>query len=153
MGSTDRISVFGPRPYSDAIAHFSSQGKLQRLSQFYIVDSLINMLLTMSMDVILHKALLILLMVIHLMLLPLINEFILAISTVWVCCYLFDWLAQKPKYFNGFEEYVAENLKLFQDTPDLAEDFDSLICLDCTILILLFVWPAQWPKNFNVYYC
>ena len=60
---------------------FSSQGKLQCLSQFYIVDSLINMLLTMSMDVILHKALLILLMVIHLMP-PLINEFIPAFSTV-----------------------------------------------------------------------
>ena len=52
----------------------SSQGKLQCLSQFYTVDSVISMLFTMSMNVILHEVLLILLMVIHLMLLPLIKE-------------------------------------------------------------------------------
>ena len=46
---------------------------------------------------------------------------------------LFVWLAQKPKYFNVFEEYVVENPKLFQDTPDFAEDFDSSICLACII--------------------
>ena len=55
---------------------FSSRGKLQRLSQFYIVDSVISMLFTMSMNVILHKALLILLMVIHPTLPLLIDEFI-----------------------------------------------------------------------------
>ena len=43
---------------------------------------------------------------------------------------LFVWLAQRPKYF---KEYVAENPELFQDTPDLAEDFDSPICLACTM--------------------
>jgi len=42
-------------------------------------------------------------------------------------------LLLKPKYFNGFGEYVAEESKLFQDTPDLAEDFDSSICLVCTM--------------------
>ena len=53
---------------------YSSQGKLQCLNQFYIVDSVISLLFTMSMNVILHKVLLILLMIIHLMLLPLIKE-------------------------------------------------------------------------------
>ena len=45
---------------------------------------------------------------------------------------LFVWLAQRPKCFNVFKEYVAENPELFQDTPDLAEDFDSPICLAST---------------------
>ena len=45
---------------------------------------------------------------------------------------LFVWLTQRPKYFNVFKEYVAENLELFQDTSDLAEDFDSSICLAYT---------------------
>ena len=44
---------------------------------------------------------------------------------------LFDWLAQKPKCFNAFKNYVAENPELFQDTSDLAEDFDFSICLTC----------------------
>ena len=61
---------------------FSSWGKLQRLSQFYIVDSVISMLFNMSMNVILHKVLLILLMVMHPMLLPLIDEFIPKVTTV-----------------------------------------------------------------------
>ena len=42
---------------------------------------------------------------------------------------LFVWLAQMPKCFNVFKEYVAENPELFQDTPNLAKDFDSPICL------------------------
>ena len=42
---------------------------------------------------------------------------------------LFVWLAQRPKYFR---EKVAENPKLFQDTSDLAKNFDSPICLACT---------------------
>ena len=120
-------------------------------NQFYIVDSVISMLFTMIMDVILHKALLILLMVIHPILLPLINEFIPEISTIWDCCYLFVQLAQKPKYFNGFEEYVAEKLELFQDIPDLVEDFDSPICLACTmakklqyLLLLKAYFPPIW---------
>ena len=41
---------------------FSSHGKLQCFSQFYIVDSVISMLFYMSMNAILHKVLLILLM-------------------------------------------------------------------------------------------
>ena len=45
---------------------------------------------------------------------------------------LFDWLAQKPKCFSVFEIYVAKNPELFQDTPDLAKDFDSPICLAST---------------------
>ena len=46
---------------------------------------------------------------------------------------LFDWLAQKPKCFSVFEIYVAKNPELFQDTPDLAKDFDSPICLAYTM--------------------
>ena len=49
------------------------------------------------------------------------------------CCYLFFWLAQKPKYFNVLKEYVAENPELFHDTPDSVKDFDSPICLACTM--------------------
>ena len=46
---------------------------------------------------------------------------------------LFDWLAQKPKYFIVLEGYVPENLELFQDTLDFAEDFDSCIYLAYTM--------------------
>ena len=43
---------------------------------------------------------------------------------------LFDWFAQRLKCFKN---YVAENPKLFQDTPNLTEDFDSPICLACVM--------------------
>ena len=102
---------------------FSSQGKLQRFNQFYIVDSVISMLFTMSMNVILHE---VLLMVILPMLLPLIKECFLLIKVIP----LFDWLAPRPKCFKN---YVTENPELFQDNPDLAEDFDSPICFACTM--------------------
>ena len=69
MGSMDRISVFGPRPYSDAIANLRV---VDYFSQFFVVDSVINMLFPMSMIVVLHGALL---MVILPMLLPPINDF------------------------------------------------------------------------------
>ena len=70
---------------------FSSRGKFQRLSQFYIVDSVTSMLFTMSTNVILHKVLLILLMVIHSMLPLLIDEYIpeVTIVTRLVLLYLF----------------------------------------------------------------
>ena len=78
-----RISVFGPRPYFDAVAHLRVADhcnpiklliprELQRFSQFYIVDSVISMLFTTSINVILRK---VLLMVILSMLLPPINGF------------------------------------------------------------------------------
>ena len=51
---------------------------------------------------------------------------------------LFDWPAQRPK---RFKNYVTKNPKLFQDTPNLAEDFDSPICPICTLV-----------KIFNDYY-
>ena len=60
-----------------------------------------------------------------LMLLPLIKEGFLLIKMVP----LFDWLAQRPKYFKN---YVTKNPELFQDTPDLAVDFDSPIYLAYT---------------------
>ena len=90
------------------------------------------MLFTMSMIVVFHEAPL---MVILPMLLPLIKEGFLLIKVTL----LFDWLVQRPKCFKN---YVTENPDLFHDTPDLAEDFDSPICLACTM-----------AKNFNDYYC
>ena len=51
---------------------------------------------------------------------------------------LFNWLAQRPKCFKNC---VTENPKLFQDSPNLAEGFDSPICLICIIV-----------KIFNYYY-
>ena len=51
---------------------------------------------------------------------------------------LFDWLAQRPKCF---KIYITKNPELFQDTPKLAKDFDSPICLICTM-----------AKIFNDYY-
>ena len=61
---------------------------------------------------------------------------------------LFDWLAQRPKCFSVFKNYVAKNPKLFQDTPDLAEDFDSPICLAYTMakkLQCLLLLKACFP--------
>ena len=87
----------------------SSQEKLQCLSQFYIVDFVISMLFTMSMNVILHKVLLILLMVIHPMLLPLIKNGLLKLILIKMFL-LFGWPAQRPKCF---KEYVAENPDCF----------------------------------------
>ena len=81
------------------------------------------MLFTMSMIVVLHE---VLLMVILPILLPLIKEGFLLIKMIP----LFDWLAQKPKCFKN---YIVENPELFQDAPDLAKDFDSPICLACTM--------------------
>ena len=81
------------------------------------------MLFTMTMIVVLHE---VPLMVILPMLLPLIKEgFLLIMVTL-----LFDWPTQRPKCFKN---YVTENLDLFQDTPDFAEDFDSLVYLACTM--------------------
>ena len=81
------------------------------------------MLFTMSMIVVFHEAPL---MVILPMLLPLIKEWFLLIKMIP----LFNWLAQRPKCFKN---YVTENSELFQETLDLAEDFDSSICLACTM--------------------
>ena len=67
----------------------SSQGKLQCLNQFYIVDSVINVLFTMSMIVILHKVILI---VIHPMLIPLIKNGFLKFILIKMIP-LFDWPA------------------------------------------------------------
>ena len=46
---------------------------------------------------------------------------------------LFVRLAQQPKYFFVLHKYVAENPELIYNTPDFVEDFDSLICLACTM--------------------
>ena len=37
---------------------------------------------------------------------------------------LFDWPAQRPKYFKN---YVTNNPEQFHDAPELAEDFGSPI--------------------------
>ena len=94
----------------------------------------------MSMIVVLHE---VLLMVILPMLLPLIKEGFFLIKIIP----LFDWLAQRPKYFKN---YVIKNPELFQDTPDLAEDFDSPICLayttDKMVTIFKNVIPCFWQR-------
>ena len=128
---------------------FSSRGKPQCLRLFYIVDSVTNMLFTMSMNVILHKAILILLMVIHLMLPLLIDEFIPEVAIIIKLMLLYLFGLQKPKYFIVLDEYVAENPELFHDIPDFAEDFDSPICLVCTIVNASIFTTARslFPTN------
>ena len=60
---------------------------------------------------------------------------------------LFDWRAQRPKCFKN---HINKNLELFQDTPDLAEDFDSPICLAYTtakmVTIFKNVIPCFWQR-------
>ena len=94
----------------------------------------------MSMIVVLHE---VLLMVILPMLLPLIKEGFFLIKIIP----LFDWLAQRPKYFKN---YVIKNPELFQDIPDLAEDFDSPICLAYTTAIMVTIFknviPCFWQR-------
>ena len=58
---------------------------------------------------------------------------------------LFVWLAQMPKCFNVFKEYVAENPELFQDTPNLAKDFDSPICLAYTTAKIITIFKNVIP--------
>ena len=77
-------------------------------------------------------------MVILLMLLPLIKEGFLLIKMIP----LFDWLAQRPKYFKN---YVTKNPKLFQDIPDLAEDFDSPIYLAYTTAKMVTIFKNVIP--------
>ena len=55
---------------------------------------------------------------------------------------LFDWLAQRPKYFKN---YVTKNPKLFQDTLGLAEDFDSPICLAYTTAKIVTIFKNVIP--------
>ena len=114
---------------------FSSQGKPQRLSLFYIVDYVTSMLFTMSMNVILQKALLILLMVIHLMLPLLIDEFIPEVTTVTRLMLL---------YLFGLHKSQNISLSLTNMLLKIWNYFMMLRILQ-KILILLFVWPAQWP--------
>ena len=82
----------------------------------------------------------------HQMLLPLINEFIPEVTTVKETdVTLFSWLAQQPKYFIVLHRYVAENPELILNTPDFAEDFDSLICLACTMANApIFTTARSW---------
>ena len=60
---------------------------------------------------------------------------------------LFDWPAQRPKCFKNC---VTKNPELFQDTPDLAKDFDSPICLAYTtakiVSIFKNVIPCSWQR-------
>ena len=77
-------------------------------------------------------------MVILLMLLPLIKEGFLLIKMIP----LFYWLAQRPKYFKN---YVTKNPELFQDTLDLAEDFDSPIYLAYTTAKMVTIFKNVIP--------
>ena len=94
-------------------------------------------IMSMCVMIMLHG---IFMMVIHPMLLPLIDDFTPAVTIVWrlLLLSLVCLACTKAKMLQYFEGYVAKNsyfscnLKLFQDTPDLAEDFDSPICLACT---------------------
>ena len=115
---------------------FSSWRKLQRLSQFYIVDSVISMLFTMSMNVILHKVLLILLMVIHPMLSLLIDEFIPEV--IIVTRLILFYLSSLHKSQNISISLMNMLLKFW--------NCFMILRIRRKILILLFVWPAQWPK-------
>ena len=60
---------------------------------------------------------------------------------------LFDWPAQRPKCFKNC---VTKNPELFQDTSDLAKDFDSPICLAYTtakiVSIFKNVIPCSWQR-------
>ena len=51
---------------------------------------------------------------------------------------------------NTSKNYVTKNPELFQDTPNLAEDFDSLICLAYTtakmVTIFKNVIPCFWQR-------
>ena len=144
MGSTDRISVFGPRPYSDAIAHLRVvdhcnpirlliPGKTPTFHPILYCGFCNQYALAMSMIVLLHE---VILMVILPMLLPLIKEGFLMVKMIP----LFDWLAQKPKYFKN---YITKNPELFQDTPGLAEDFDSPICLAYTTAKMITIFKIE----------
>ena len=62
--------------------------------------------------------------------------------TNWKLIPLFVWPAQRPKCF---KEYVAENPKLFQDTLDLAKDFDSPICLAYTTAKIVTIFKNVIP--------
>ena len=60
---------------------------------------------------------------------------------------LFDWPAKRLKCIKN---YVTQNPDRFQDTPDLAEDFDSPICLVYTtakmVTIFKNVIPCSWQR-------
>ena len=113
--------------------------------------------MSMHVMMILHG---ILMMVIHLMLLPLIDEFTPEVTIVWrllllsfVCL-----VCIKAKMLQYFEGYVAKNSyfscnpKLLQDTPDLAEDFDSPICLACTTtkISIFTTTKSLFPTNMKL---
>ena len=55
---------------------------------------------------------------------------------------LFEWLAQRPKYLKN---YVTKNPEQFQATPDLAEDFDSPICLAYTMAKIVTIFKNVIP--------
>ena len=66
---------------------------------------------------------------------------VLTLSSLQYYCAsaLFVWLAQQPKYFIVLHKCVAENSELIHNTPDFAEDFDSLICKS-TVFSLLYIY-------------
>ena len=65
---------------------------------------------------------------------PLINEFIPEVTTVLrlVLLYL-SGLHNSQNILLSFTDMLRKNPELILNTPDFAEDFDSLICLACTM--------------------
>ena len=122
---------------------FSSRVKLQRLSQFYFVNSVTNTLFTMSMHVILHKVLLILLMVIQPMLPLLIDE--VTTATRRMPLYL-SGLHKSQNILLSFK-YAAKNPELIHDTPDFAKDFDSTICLAYTTAKIITIFKMSLKSH------
>ena len=106
------------------------------LFRSYIVDSVISMLFTMSMYVILHKVLLILLMVIPPMLPLLIDEFISEVTTIARLMLL---------YLSGLHKSQNISISLTNMLLKFRNCF-MILRIRRKILILLFVWPTQWPK-------
>ena len=53
-----------------------------------------------------------------------------------------DWLVQRPKYLKN---YGTKNPEQFHDTPDLAEDFDSPICLAYTTAKIVTMFKNVIP--------
>ena len=116
---------------------FSSQEKLKGLSHFDIADYVINILFIMSMRVMimLHG---ILMMVIHSMLVPLIYEFTPEVTTV-LTIITFPYLSSLHKSHNTSISLKNMLLKI--------RNYFKIPWIWRKILILLFVWSAQWPKH------
>ena len=128
---------------------FSPKEKLRSLSHFYIVDFVTSMLFTMSMNVmtILQR---ILMMVIHLMLLPLIDEWPPQVTTDWRLLLLSPiFLACTTAKMLQCSLLAFSHLKVYCFTDGLSK---STITTPCVIFwfrkeILLVLWSLVISKS------